>query len=390
MCDHLTTFAVLISSYQKEEPYELNVLTQVGCSLSIASLTVTIIVNIVLWGDIKDSATILHINKCSLLLMAYVTFVAGVDKTSNTIVCRLVAVILQFTLTASMFFMLAEAIELYKNVVLIFYTRSILKYLLIVAYGLPTVIVAAFVGATQGHGYGDERRCWVKVDTFLFWGFSGIVIGVCLANFVILVRVMHKIQTTKIVRRKSCKVKIITAIRALAVLTPLLGVGWIIGVFAVNEYTMIFQYLFTIMCSFQGFMIFLTQTVFNKKVRQGLKKRFARATAMCTRLCGYDQITQQDIGLTRRRKPRHDLLMLAHKVYLPQQMTAESTLPLDQEFSQHLSVADMTSVSRDVPQKMTAESTSPLDQEFPQHLSDINSASQDIYEQNTSYFITRL
>ena len=42
-----------------------------------------------------------------------------------------------------------------------------------------------------------------------------------------------------------------TAIKSSVILMPLLGLTWIIGLFAVNENTTVFAWLFTILNSFQ-------------------------------------------------------------------------------------------------------------------------------------------
>ena len=57
------------------------------------------------------------------------------------------------------------------------------------------------------------------------------------------------------------------AAKAAIFLLPILGVWWLFGMFAVDDKTMIvFQYLFVIFNSSQGFFIFLFHFVFNSEV----------------------------------------------------------------------------------------------------------------------------
>ena len=50
------------------------------------------------------------------------------------------------------------------------------------------------------------------------------------------------------------------------VLTPLLGCTWIFGLLAIDGHGVVFQYLFVILNSLQGFFIFIVYCVLNKEV----------------------------------------------------------------------------------------------------------------------------
>ncbi|KAH3822906.1 hypothetical protein DPMN_124700 [Dreissena polymorpha] len=59
----------------------------------------------------------------------------------------------------------------------------------------------------------------------------------------------------------------LTGVRSVFILIPVLGLTWVLGMFAVNKDTLIFHYFFAIFNSAQGLLIFLVQCVFDKKVR---------------------------------------------------------------------------------------------------------------------------
>ncbi|KAK9391509.1 adhesion G-protein coupled receptor D1-like [Crotalus adamanteus] len=61
--------------------------------------------------------------------------------------------------------------------------------------------------------------------------------------------------------------------KAVAVLLPILGSSWIFGVLAVNERALVFQYLFAIFNSLQGFFIFLFHCLLNSEVRAAFKHK---------------------------------------------------------------------------------------------------------------------
>ncbi|XP_031565172.1 adhesion G-protein coupled receptor D1-like [Actinia tenebrosa] len=65
-------------------------------------------------------------------------------------------------------------------------------------------------------------------------------------------------------------------IKSAIVLMPLMGVTWVFGLLAVNRDTIVFQYLFAITNSLQGFWIFLSHMVFNNEVRTAFKRHWEK------------------------------------------------------------------------------------------------------------------
>jgi hypothetical protein len=66
-----------------------------------------------------------------------------------------------------------------------------------------------------------------------------------------------------------------TVVKASVILLPLLGLTWVFGLFAVNENTVVFAWLFTIFNSLQGLFIFIFHVIRNDKVWGMVKKRYA-------------------------------------------------------------------------------------------------------------------
>ena len=58
----------------------------------------------------------------------------------------------------------------------------------------------------------------------------------------------------------------------------LLGITWVFGLLAVGEATLLFQWLFCIFNSLQGFFIFLFYTVRNQDVRNALSRQKTKST----------------------------------------------------------------------------------------------------------------
>ena len=124
----------------------------------------------------------------------------------------------------------------------------------------------------------------ILIVCFLFF-FSCVVIGnsfyfalllpvalILLFNFVVLIMVMKSLiqkNNSKISsnQRQSGKAQA----RITFACSTLLGLTWILGLLAVGKLTYIFQLLFTIFNSLQGFFIFVFYTLMNKDVRKEWK-----------------------------------------------------------------------------------------------------------------------
>uniref|UniRef100_A0A8C8XME1 Adhesion G protein-coupled receptor D1 n=1 Tax=Panthera leo TaxID=9689 RepID=A0A8C8XME1_PANLE len=61
--------------------------------------------------------------------------------------------------------------------------------------------------------------------------------------------------------------------KAVAVLLPILGTSWVFGVLAVNSQAVVFQYMFAVLNSLQGFFIFLFHCLLNSEVRAAFKHK---------------------------------------------------------------------------------------------------------------------
>ena len=57
------------------------------------------------------------------------------------------------------------------------------------------------------------------------------------------------------------------AARASILLLPLLGTGWLFGVLTVSSRTVVFQYVFALVNSSQGLLLFICHCVYNTEVR---------------------------------------------------------------------------------------------------------------------------
>ena len=71
-------------------------------------------------------------------------------------------------------------------------------------------------------------------------------------------------------RNKDRVDKIRSGIRASVVILPIMGLTWVFGLLGFNVDTLAFKYIFTILNSLQGLLIFIFHCVLNKKVSTGV------------------------------------------------------------------------------------------------------------------------
>ncbi|XP_070555708.1 adhesion G protein-coupled receptor E5-like [Ptychodera flava] len=281
-CSHLTNFAVLMQLSANEIPLSaghsvaLENLTYICSVSSIFCLLMTLgcYTYLRLW---KSQRIILHANLAVSLAVAQTTYLIGIEAKPEH-VCTLVAVLLHYFFTASFSWMLIEGANLYIKSVFVFAKEVPTAGLVAAGWGMPAIIVGIALGI-RFEGYGRNGICWLSFEDGLIWAFAGPVIFVIVANAVILILVLRVFMTLKANADKTDIQRLRVGIRAIVMLQPLLGLTWLFGAFAINENTVIFQYLFIICNALQGVFIFVLHCAMNEEVKQAfLKKRRVKSS----------------------------------------------------------------------------------------------------------------
>ncbi|KAL4233862.1 hypothetical protein ACF0H5_008537 [Mactra antiquata] len=270
-CNHLTNFAILMSPSNPTVTsvgvhFEaLSTITLVGCIMSMICLGVTIIMFGLFWRYVRSSRTFIHINLSISLFIAYLIFVTGLEATENKDLCMSIAVFLHFFLLVAFFTMLVEGLNLAFIVLKPISDKKPTIPLLIGAYILAFIVTGVSLGV-HFNDYIREEFCWLSVESGAVWSFIVPVILVIVSNIIIVIIVVYTMFGTASMSRRTSTEKTKIAVRNIIILTPTLGLSWIIGIFAVNEHTIVFQYLFAILNSLQGLLICLVHLVLNNKV----------------------------------------------------------------------------------------------------------------------------
>ncbi|XP_063051285.1 adhesion G-protein coupled receptor D1 isoform X3 [Engraulis encrasicolus] len=281
LCNHLTNFAILMQvvpmELSKAHQVALSTISYIGCSISIFCLAITLVTFAILSSvsTIRNQRYHIHANLSFAILVAQILLLISFRFETGTLPCKVMAVLLHFFFLSAFAWMLVEGLHLYSMVVKVFGSEgSKHVYYYGIGWGSPLVICVVSVTSALG-SYGEEGNCWLSLKNGAIWAF------VAPALFVIMVNIGILIAVTRIISRISAEnykvhgdanaVKL-TA-KAVAVLLPILGISWIFGVLAINDHSLLFQYLFAVFNSLQGFFIFLFHCLLNSEVRAAFKHK---------------------------------------------------------------------------------------------------------------------
>ncbi|XP_076866148.1 adhesion G protein-coupled receptor E5 isoform X2 [Brachyhypopomus gauderio] len=278
-CTHLSSFAVLMALYEQEDMFELQLITWVGLSLSLVCLFISILT----FGfirSIQSTRTTIHLHLCISLFAADLIFLIGITQTENQVGCAFVAGLLHFFFLAAFCWMCLEGVQLFRMVVLVFNTTLKPVYLMAAGYGVPALIVA-ISAAINAKGYGTRRHCWLNLEDGFIWSFFGPVCFIIVVNaffFLITVwKLAEKFSSLSQDLSNLHKVKTftITAVAQLCVL----GTMWIFGCFQFDNGSLAMSFLFTILNSLQGVLVFTMHCLLCRQVRDEYIKILTRICA---------------------------------------------------------------------------------------------------------------
>lgn len=270
-CDHLTIFAALMdpfdSSIGEADKKALEIISIVGCTISLLAVLITIAVTLYFWRVVKSPRAKVLLNVCAALALSCIFVIVEGSARDSKAGCTVVAVFLHYFLLALFSWMLCEGVLLYILLVKVFGggAEEKVKYFYIFGWGFPALIVVISLAATQADGYGTSEACWLDVPSGLIWAFIAPAVIIILINIVVFVLVIRQMMGTRHVQNKTQVEKVKAGLKATAVILPLLGITWLFGLLTFSSSTVAFKYMFAIFNSLQGLMIFIFHCLLNKQ-----------------------------------------------------------------------------------------------------------------------------
>ncbi|XP_033114392.1 adhesion G-protein coupled receptor G2-like isoform X1 [Anneissia japonica] len=274
-CSHLTNFAILMDFKRVDPlPPPATIVTTVGLSISIICLCLTILTLVTNRNFRRSEPRKFQCQLCLSLLGLYIVFLAGIDQTDSSEGCIVAGALLHYFLLSSVFWMSVQAVNMYYLFVKVF-DAHVLHFFLkgcLFAWGLPVVIVlvSAFIDID---GYIDSKtHCFLTLKR-MYYAVAIPVALPLLFNTLIFIMVLHSLSLrgTKTndspLKKQKNRNNGVKMLQNGVSITLVLGLTWIIGFFAIGDAAVIMLWLFCILNSFQGFLIFIMYCVRNKDVR---------------------------------------------------------------------------------------------------------------------------
>ncbi|XP_009667337.1 adhesion G protein-coupled receptor L4 isoform X2 [Struthio camelus] len=277
-CNHLTHFAVLMSSGGSVGVTNYNILTritQLGIIISLICLSMCIF-TFWFFSEIQSTRTTIHKNLCCSLFLAEFIFLVGINMNNNKLFCSITAGLLHYFLLAAFAWMCIEGIHLYLIVVGVIYNKGFLhKNFYVFGYVSPAVVVG--ISAALGYKYyGTTEVCWLSTKNNFIWSFIGPACLIILVNLLAFGVIIYKVfrHTAMLKPEVSCYENIRSCARGALALLFLLGATWIFGVLHVVQGSVVTAYLFTIFNAFQGMFIFIFLCVLSRKIQEEYYRLF--------------------------------------------------------------------------------------------------------------------
>ncbi|XP_067905722.1 adhesion G-protein coupled receptor G5-like isoform X2 [Heterodontus francisci] len=275
-CDHLSYFAVLLDFRNENSTLDTDVgsslmyLTQIGCGISAIFLAVTVIFYCV-YRKIKcEQVTMIHMNLCTALFLLNMSFLTNVwlSKLRNDSLCKTIAVFLHYSLLCTLTWMGIEAFQLYLMLIKVFntYIRYYLQKLAVIGWGIPALVVFVCIGVNKNN-YGlfvietrDKNSslsmCWITNNMVHYVTNIGYFVIICFGNTAMLITICIKIIYMH--RRSNYeKGSVWKDLWTVLGLCCFLGTTWALAFFSFGPMRLTQIYLFTILNSLHGFLMFL-------------------------------------------------------------------------------------------------------------------------------------
>jgi hypothetical protein len=293
-CYHLTNFAVLVDVHglarSKEHQGTLNILTYIGCSISMISLVICIVVFTTFRSAQNDRSSI-NTNICACLLLAELIFLLGIGQTGFPSACSVIAVVLHYLFLASFFWMLIAGFQIYVLLVEVFEpdnSRYAQYYMLGYVAPLLMVLFSLLVDTLFNNVsvYGSPEFCWIRGNIHLVLTFLAPVFCIVCVNIYFLSVAVWKIHLHSrdaLITHKSRTASLKLYVKGLFGLLFLLGGTWYnhnninkflhkpfsrsVGILSVTYPSVTITYIFTVLNSTQGLFIFIFNCIMNKKIR---------------------------------------------------------------------------------------------------------------------------
>ncbi|XP_040285793.1 adhesion G protein-coupled receptor F5-like [Bufo bufo] len=284
-CNHLTSFSILMGGTDNNDTF-LAIITYIGVAVSIVCLVITLVIEAVVWRSVIKNKTsymrhVCLVNIAVTLLIADIWFIIGaqLEEYPDSNVCITAAFFTCYFYLCLFFWMLVLGLILFYRLIYILHDisrRSMMIIAFTMGYGCPLLIAVIAVASTAPRGiFTDGKFCWLSKDkSGTFLAFVVPALTIVFINLIILIVVIVKLLRPAIGERPRHEERqnIVAIAKSIAVLTPLLGTSWALGL-GVSLYpnNTVIHGIFAAFNSLQGLFILISIVLLDQNVRKAVR-----------------------------------------------------------------------------------------------------------------------
>ncbi|KAJ8021739.1 Adhesion G-protein coupled receptor G4 [Holothuria leucospilota] len=285
-CDHLTNFAVLMSPDYGCQAFELDLISKVGCALSVLALLLTLLTYLKFKKLMPATAQMVLIQWIFALLCLYTIFLFGIDAVKSALICSLVSASLHYFTLSYICWTSVEAVHMYIVLVQVMNglprARKFIPWSSVYAWGAPLCVVAVSYFTCGKELYSNRDYCFLRRDLNFFIVLLAPIAAILVFNvlcfLVIIYRINFRRPKVTMMQRDRRKLDVVTVkVKQALSVAILVGTSWVLGFFAITDGGYLFALLFCICNSLTGVFVFFVFCLFRKEVRGKWKQ---------THLCG--------------------------------------------------------------------------------------------------------
>ncbi|XP_041483324.1 adhesion G-protein coupled receptor D1-like [Lytechinus variegatus] len=303
-CNHTTSFAVLLQfedcTIEGANLKIQTLMTRFFNAISIAALFLSVVIFCYLKLYTSDQVKV-HICLAISLALAQLVMLF-MDQTQHKGMCRAIAGIMHYLLTAYCISMILEGTLLHRKASRT-HKAPVKGWMIILAvWGIPCVMVAVLMGSLID-GYGGECACFLNVQYKTMYIWLTEVCLVVVVNTVLLYLIMRTFVSLKANAKKSDTDRLKATARAVLIMVPMLGMTWVFGLLQAVMKNVFLQWFFILMNALQGPLFFVFQCVMHPEVQKviGRKRKVGDSSkwAMNTSTSGTGGTQSTDKGTSQ-------------------------------------------------------------------------------------------
>ncbi|KAM9855181.1 calcitonin gene-related peptide type 1 receptor [Aulostomus maculatus] len=257
-------------------------LAMVGHALSIISLIICLII-FSYFKSLSCQRISLHKNMFVSFILNSIVTIMWLSLTvannqaihaSNSVSCKVLAVLNQYTLTSNYFWMLCEGIYLHTLIIVaIFVGEQQLFWYYVLGWGFPMVPAITYAVA-RGLFFND--KCWISADTHLLYIIHGPIQAALLVNLFFLLNIVRVLITKLKETHCAESTTYMKAVRATLILIPLLGVQFILFPWRPEGRISraIYDFFVNILSHFQGLLVAIIYCFCNAEAQAALRRKW--------------------------------------------------------------------------------------------------------------------